>query len=367
MLAYWIIFAGFALAAISYHDRRGQAAQHDGLRTRPTRPAASIGPELAAVALIVFIGLRYHVGGDWNNYDITFRVIAHQSFGEIFNTSSTEIGYATLNWVASELGTGIWLVNLICAVPFSWGLMRLCKLQPNPWLSFVVATPFLIIVVGMGFTRQAVALGFLMMGLASFIRDRRLGRFIFYCLCGALFHRTVLIFIPIILLVTGRSKIVSVFLAGLAGLIAYYTVFSSAMEQYWAGYVKADYDSAGALIRVLMNVAPSLLLLISGDRLYRSIEEKVVWRTFALLALIVAAALSVVSSSVIVDRLGMYLIPIQFFVLGRIQFIFSQDARPSTFWGSMVIIYSGVVLFVWLNYGHFSGGWVPYRSFLSAI
>ena len=50
------------------------------------------------------------------------------------------------------------------AVPFTYGLFRICRQQPNPWLALVVATPFLIIVVGMGYTRQAAAMGFLMIG-----------------------------------------------------------------------------------------------------------------------------------------------------------------------------------------------------------
>lgn len=366
MLIYWIVFAGFALAAIVHRDVQPQFAfePRSGAGREPPL-IRSISPELVALMLIVLIGLRYHVGGDWDNYDLVFVRLGHQNLMDVLTYSRNELGYAFLNWLAWQFNAKIWFVNVVCAVPFSWGLMRLSKDQPNPWLSLVVATPFLIVVVGMGFTRQAAALGFLMLAIASFVRTGRLAPFIFYCLLGALFHRTVLVFIPIILLVASRRGVISYLLAGLAIFLAYVTVFASAVDLYSAGYVNADYDSAGAAVRVLMNVLPAAILLSSGDRFYRSVQEKVVWKTFAQLALVSAVALPLVSSSVIVDRLGMYLIPIQLFVFGRIQFVGTQSTRPDLTWAFLVIMYSASVLIVWLNYGHYAAGWIPYRNFLT--
>jgi hypothetical protein len=114
-----------------------------------------------------------------------------------------------------------------------------------------------------------------------------------------------------------------------------------------------------------MNVLPALVLLLTKDRFYRSPREKMVWKTFAILALISAVALPLVSSSVIVDRLGMYLIPLQMFVLGRLPVIASPTGEPSMAWRFAVVAYSAAVLYVWLTYGHYSGGWLPYRSYLS--
>ncbi len=43
------------------------------------------------------------------------------------------------------------------------GLVQFCRKQPLPWLALAVAAPFIIIVVGMGYTRQSVALGFILL------------------------------------------------------------------------------------------------------------------------------------------------------------------------------------------------------------
>src|SRR5437870_686087 len=90
----------------------------------------------------------------------------------------------------------------------------------------IVAALFLIVVIGMGFARQATALGFLMAGLAAFIRTGSLARFIILAVAGSLFHRTVLVFVPIIVIATGRSRVVSLFLGALAVALIYLTVLS---------------------------------------------------------------------------------------------------------------------------------------------
>jgi hypothetical protein len=189
---------------------------------------------------------------------------------------------------------------------------------------------------------------------------------VFLTVAGAFFHRTVLVFVPIIVIATGRSKFASAFLGLLAVVLIYFTVVSSSIEYYQQGYLEGRYDAAGATVRVLMNILPAIILLVAKDRFYRSAREKVVWKTFAILALISGVALMLITSSVIVDRLGMYLIPLQMFVLGRLPLVASPNGQPSVAWRGAVAAYSAAVLYVWLTYGHYSAGWLPYRSFLSS-
>ena len=88
-----------------------------------------------------------------------------------------------------------------------------------------------------------------------------------------------------------------------------------------------------------------------------------VWRTFALMAVLAAIALPFVASSVIVDRLSIYLIPLQIFVLSRLPYS-TSDQDPGIGMKMLVIVYTGAVLFVWLNYAVNAGSWLPYRNYL---
>lgn len=362
VLLYWLIYAVFALGAFLHRPSpvRPPVARGSVLASYGPR---SLAPIFVAALLIILIGLRYEVGGDWGNYLYFFENIGRQDLEHALARSMQEPGYTLINWLAAKLGAGIWLVNLLCAVPFTVGLMRLSNQQPNPWLALLVATPFLIIVVAMGFTRQAAALGFLMIGVSDFIEKQSLSRFVALTLVGALFHRTVLVFIPVLLLWGGRSFFVSVLLASIAIATAYYTVFSTAIALYEPGYIKSQYDAAGATVRILMNVIPSLILFASGSKFFLSREEKVVWKTFAGLSLLAASALLVVESSVVIDRMALYLIPIQIFVLSRLPYIVAEG-RTQLFWVFGIGLYSGFVLFVWLNYAVHSAAWLPYRNYL---
>lgn len=360
MTMYWLMFAVFALAAFTFNQPATAVASGGDPRVQAT----SFAPIFAGLCLIAIVGLRYHVGGDWHNYELDFDLAHRQTLGELLSQRK-EPGYAVAMWLAAQLDVDLWLVNLVMAVPFCWGLIQLCRQQPNPWLALLVATPFLIIVIGMGFSRQAAALGFLMAGLALYIRTGSLGGFVLLAIGGSFFHRTVLVFVPIIIIATGRSKMMSAMLGLVAIVLIYFTVVSSSMEYYQQGYLQGRYDAAGANVRVLMNVLPALLLLLTKDRFYRSQREKTVWKTFAILSLMSGVALFVVTSSVIVDRLAMYLIPLQMFVLARIPIVAAQSPNPSIAWRALVVAYSAAVLYVWLTYGHYSGGWLPYRSYLS--
>ncbi len=183
-------------------------------------------------------------------------------------------------------------------------------------------------------------------------------------LVGALFHRTVLIFIPVMLIGSAKTVLSRVALASLAIPVAYYALIRAALERYGAGYIQAELDAQGALVRVAMNFLPAVLLLLSGNRLFRSAEERNVWRTFALLAIAAAAALMLIQSSVIVDRLSMYLIPLQLFVFVRLADPTTSGAISSLTWRTLIIAYSALVLFVWLNFAANAWAWVPYRSYL---
>lgn len=319
----------------------------------------------ASVALIVIVGLRYRVGGDWSNYVSILRFQALQDLWPSLLNSRQEPGYTFVNWLAAWFGAGIWLVNVLCAIPFVFGLLRLCRQQPNPWLALLIATPFLIIVVGMGYTRQAAAVGCLMAGLAAIIDRKPHAHFIVWALAGACFHRTVLVFLPIMFIAIAKNKFVSLLLVILSVVIAYYTVLPGAFDVYRTGYLHDQYNAAGAAVRVLMDVVPAVLMLLARGRFYWSPEEKAVWRTYAILCLIAGISLPFIHSSVIVDRLAIYLIPVQIFVYSRVGYCFGLIKRGWLMWTTAVVCYSAAVLFTWLNYAVNSPAWLPYRNYLT--
>ena len=64
-------------------------------------------------------------------------------------------------------------------------------------------------------------------------------------------------------------------------------------------------------------------------------------------------------SSTAVDRLALYLIPLQLAVLPRVQYLF----HGQLFGRAVIVAYAGLVLFTWLNFAVHSRYWVPYQIY----
>ncbi|HET8749141.1 MAG TPA: EpsG family protein, partial [Sphingomicrobium sp.] len=218
MLVYWLLFAFFAFGALITQPTPGPArrdGQYNAGYPAPFRPFFIAG----AIATVCLVGLRYEVGGDWGSYLAIFNRIQ----GETLATS-LKIGdpaYQLLNWIGATLGAGVWLVNLLSGAIFAWGLYRLCSVQPSPWLAFAVAVPYMVIVVAMGYTRQSIALGVLMAGLARQSRGGSTLNFALYVAAAACFHKTAAVVYPLVALSGKGSRFVNLLIAVFASILLY--------------------------------------------------------------------------------------------------------------------------------------------------
>ncbi len=348
MLPYWILFAYFAVGAAMESTRRAVG------RHAP-RPFLLIGIVLTAV----MIGSRYEVGGDWRSYEFMFAFVRNVSFERAIEFGDP--GYQALNWLVQEWNGDIWWVNSVSAAIFAWGLFRLCQNQPKPMLAAAVAVPYLIIVVAMGYTRQSIAIGILMAGLASLGRGGSVIRFAVYVAFAALFHRTAVLVLPLVIFAGERNRILNV-LAGIAASVLFFDLFlADATDQFVKAYIETRYSSQGAWIRVILNLVPAVLLLTKAGRFGFTPQEEKVWRYIAIAACIMPFILLATPSSTAVDRMALYLMPMQIVVLARAYLLF---ANPR-FGVAAVIAYSLAVQAVWLNFASHSKLWIPYQSFIT--
>ena len=83
----------------------------------------------------------------------------------------------------------------------------------------------------------------------------------------------------------------------------------------------------------------------------------------SLLALASVAWLFLSSSSTAVDRVALYLIPLQLFVFARLPDVLGGGRSIRT-WVIAIVIYYTAVLIVWLNFATHAFAWVPYHSWI---
>jgi hypothetical protein len=89
------------------------------------------------------------------------------------------------------------------------------------------------------------------------------------------------------------------------------------------------------------------------------LEEYRIWRNFALASLVFTILLFVLTSSTAVDRMSLYLMPLQIAVLTRVALL-GESRIPGT---TAVLVYLFTVQFVWLNFAEHAQYWVPYQIY----
>ena len=320
---------------------------------------------LIGIALTLFIGLRHEVGGDWFHY-IPY-LTRTQGLGLADVIAWGDIGFNLVNWLFSSQSWGIYGVNIVSAAIFSAGLVFFCQAQPRPWLALCIAIPYLVIVVAMGYNRQGVAIGLMMPGLVA-LGHGQLRRFVVFLAAAATFHSTSLVMLAFALpAMPGRTRTMR-FLRALLLLIVVaalvHTFLASRLEGFVGGYINVEYQSEGAAIRVAMNLLAGFLLLLRPHRFELTHQQLVLWRAIAFAALGCFVALLVLPfNTTAVDRIALYLIPLQLLVGSRLPSTqLLGFTPPQLLLGVLGFCLS--VQFVWLNFATHASGWLPYSNVL---
>ena len=349
MLAYWLLFALFAAGAL--------LAESDLRRAKPLGAMA-----IAAIVLLLAIGLRDRVGVDWVNYLRAWQGADTRSLERFLEFRPGDPVFYTLLWSLQRLGLPYWTLNFLCAIPFVWGLVKFARQQPNAWLAVAVAVPYLVIVIAMSTTRQATAIGFIFLALVAFKEGNNKG-FLAWTLVAAAFHSSAIVVLPFAGLSLSRSRFQSIALLAITAVAAYFTL-GSTFSDYSRDYLnRYTITSSGTVYRIWMNVIPAIIYLLVSRRLPFSDRERTLWRNFSLLAIVSVPMLFIIQSTTAIDRLLLYAFPLQIMMLAWLPYLFRGRSQQLGII-LMILIYLGLQQFVFFNYALNAYAYIPYRNVL---
>jgi hypothetical protein len=345
LFVYWGIFLILATGAMLSQDRGVVRARFALIL-------------LGSLPVALLIGLRWKIGPDWSAYLDIFSYTKLFSLGQAIGHQDP--GFILLNLGLHQLDAPFWVMNLICGTVFVAGLTAFARRQPNPWLAFLVAFPYLVIVVAMSGDRQSLALGLLFFALNAFERGQ-LFRFVLLVLIAALFHGSILLILPLGMLSYTRNSLQRALLLLAAAVLAYY-FFSHVFGTYARRYSSEKIQSTGVIYRLGMNAGAAVIFLAFKRRF--ALEEHLakLWRNMSLCTLALIALLAVIPSSTAVDRFLLYLFPLQFMVLSRVPTALSHSRQAAGQLTLLVIAYAAAVQLVFLQFGTYSSYYIPYRT-----
>jgi hypothetical protein len=350
MLIYWI-FLGFA-CFMALLEQGVEKVNHRG----------NFVWILFSIALALFIGGRWKTGGDWGNYYSNLEPFYWLTVDNAAATSK-DIGFTALSIVASQFPTGIVFITMFSGIVMAGALMVFCLAQPRPWLCMAVAFPYLVVVCGMGYIRQGIAISFILMGLLALGRED-IRRYTIWVATGALFHATALVLIPLGAIASRRNRLIVVALVAAITIIAFQSLIGSRADVLVTNYVDTDASSSGALVRALMGALPGAIFLIFRKQFGLQSSALLAWTALSAAAVAAVPAVLLFASSTVVDRLGLYLLPVQCFVYARVPDALARSNQQRQLFAVGILLLYLVVFFTFANYGDHAASWFPYRFYL---
>ena len=311
------------------------------------------------LSLFIFVAFRFEVGCDWTGYIDQFQIAMNASYVDLLEDREF-LWWSALVFQAQR-NFDYPMINLLPAGIFFAGVHALARRQPDRVAFLTMLFPILIINLAMSGVRQAAACGLLCFAYIAFTQRRPLW-FVLWIILAAGFHSSAAAFLLLFPIASGRmtaSKLGIGVLLAIPGI--YVLLHSQSGELAITRYVGGE-DASGAAFRLGT-------LLVTGLYFQRVLKRR--WaisspEDYPLINLMSWGMIAVIAivpfSSVIGDRYGYYLMPLQASILARIPFLNLKSATLHR-----LAPYGGLLLFLlgWtLNSTLFNVCFVPYQTWL---
>lgn len=310
--------------------------------------------------LVFFVGLRYQIGGDWYNYLFRYRLTQFtKSYWQTFTIA--EPGYSFLNYYIKGKNPMAY-INLICAIFLMFGIFIYCRKQPYPLFSLAIALPYMIFVNGMGYTRQATALGFILIALILF-SEKKFIWYVVFVFFASMFHKTGLVFLALypIKFINNRNvkKLIPLLVFGSVIFFFLISRLNSLFEAYGED---SNFSSGGGVYRHIMNAIPSVVFLLNLKYFQKELPK--FFQIFFFLAVgslflfLVSFKLSTFS-----DRLGQFFAIVQISIWPIFINKFVKRDRVIVSLGILFFYFSFMIY--WFMNSEFSKCcWINYKNYL---
>ena len=307
--------------------------------------------------LVIFIGFRYSVGGDWATYLNNVERFRYHDFYTALYTN--EFLWTYLNVFSNYFNFGIVGINFFAALIFIFSLTVLNKKFSNNLYIFMLAFPYFIILVSMGFTRQCIALSFLLLSL-SVDKPFKDIKILLLLTAGIFFHNSIIFVFWIPFLYKPLINKFKLFMLFIIILMIFFLVFNSviAFNYYFQYFYNQAVNAEGAKFRLLFNLIPAILYIINSKNFFRD-QDYIIWLSVSLLNIVLFILLiRNILPSAMIDRLLVYISIVQLVVFIKLFNLYKNNFRE------IFIVLTSSLFFIfmtgWFIFGNNSKSWIPY-------
>ena len=321
---------------------------------------------ILSIILIIFVGLRYEVGGDWVPYATIYYEAQFYNLINLINNQQDSLYYILNYFIAmSGFENGFVFVNIIISFFSFITFYKFINYNKLNFLSFVIFYPFIVIIL-MGFVRQSIALGFLFLILSNNLEKNQKKNLLFAFLASQFHYSGYLLFlIPIFVSLTKLKLLLKplnliIFLIML--LIFYIYVFPIFLFKLWVFDYYID-ESLGGLYKNFPILIASLIFIFSYLSIFKEIENRNFYFTLSIFSVLCYLSIFIFGS--LSDRILVYSLPLLVLTLSKIYDFIDLSYLKILYYFSIITAFL-LFMIVWFIFGNSSEAWIPYNLYLSA-
>lgn len=309
------------------------------------------------IFLSIFIGFREGVGGDWYNYQNIYYESKNLDF--FLNVFKRYGLYSFFGLTFGNLNIPINYVNFIYSALFVFGIYSFIKNDKNPYFSLIIFFPVLIIVVGMGFTRQSAAIGIYLYLISKNKFEPFRDVLIILSSIFLIHISAVFCFLPFVCKYILNKKYFKFIYLVIFLFSLFLIFFKEQIFFYLYNYIFKDVIfSFGLIPRVILCLIPSIFFILN-IRYFKKKENFFMWLMNAILAILFFLLIILKSTNPAIDRFSFFLIPFQAYVYKELAENITEK-NISIFFKIIVILGYFFIFVFWLKYAIHSKYWLPY-------
>ena len=327
---------------------------------------------LLFIFMLLFISGRHYVGGDY----IAYLHLFNEAKVNVLGGFSKLQGLNYIIQFLHKFNLNYFSFNFLCALVFLAGIFKFLKISNERLFVFILLIPTMIYVVGMGYTRQSVSIGFLCFAIYYWSENMHVKKYIFFIL-SVFIHISSIIFI-FLLFYKSNEKIK---LAKLSLLIIFTTSFLFLFYYFYfnnfdnlSSAIGLDYkivkNSPLKYLKFLAHILPCIVFLIF---IKKFIKDKKIYPLYffflittitVIIVMFIFKQLAEESSyiDVIADRVLLPFILIEALIFVKLYSLINLEYK--FLFKLLILFYFGLMLFIWLEFADNSHAWQPYRSIL---
>ena len=322
---------------------------------------------------IFLIGFRYEVGGDWINYKymyentfllkIFFNSLKNFNFANaLVYINQINFSFDILTSLSRVLQIGLPGLNFLNSFILIFGLYFFAKNKKNTLLILLISFPILVVIVGMGYTRQASALGLIFITI-TYLEKGKIGKSLIFIILAITFHKTSLIFLLIYLFYVKKINVLLIFISIPILLLVYLLYFETQISHIVYNYLGDgnNFISIGAVPRTFLFLMSAIIFMYRPKNFIENSHHHL--KLYSSISLIIIFMFPfVLIFSTALDRILIYFFSIQLLVFSQLD-SFSNSKKIKYIINLLICLFYFLILVVWLIYGRFSNHWIPYQNY----